>query len=121
MTTSSKALKGTRVSIKTTANRTKAPKRIFELPPFAMLSAPFAVGYRQYIPEPQTEEQRKIYASQVIIVVSVSKITYALSRTLVYLDADASKLREFFPSYHKCKLIGQARNPRTETTSTENP
>ena len=72
-----------------------------------MLSAPLAVGNRQYIPEPQTEEQCRIYNSQVLIPVSISKKTYALS--------------EFFPSYHKCKPIGQARNPRTETTSTENP
>lgn len=44
-----------------------------------------------------------------------------LSRPLADLDVDSSKLREFFPSYHKCKPIGQARNLRTEVPTTENP
>lgn len=83
-----------------------------------MLSAPLAVGNRQYIPESQTEEQRRIYASQVLIRVFVSDKTYALSGPLAELDIDTNKLREFFPSYHKCKPTGQARYPRT--TSTEN-
>lgn len=121
MATSSKALKGTCLSVKTTANRTKAPKKISELPPFSTLSAPLAVDNRQYIPEPQTEEQHRIYASRVLIPVSISGKNYALSGPLADLDDDSSKLREFFPSYHKCKPIGQVRNPITETTSTENP
>jgi hypothetical protein len=64
-----------------------------------------------------------IYASQVLIPVSVSNKTHALSGPLVDLDTDTSKLREFFPSYHKCKPIGQAKNPRTsssENTQSEN-
>lgn len=121
MATSSKALKESGVSVKTIANRTKAPKKIFELPPFSMLIALLAVGNLQYILEPQTKEQRRIYASQVLIPISVSGKNYASSGPLADLDADSSKLREFFLSYHKCKPTGQARNPRTETTSTENP
>ena len=62
-----------------------------------MLCAPLVVGNRQYIPEPQTEEQRKIYTSQVLIPVSVSEKTYALSGPLADLDVDGSKLREFSP------------------------
>lgn len=98
MATSRKYLKGTSVFVKTTANKTEALKKISELPPFATLSAPLAVGNRQYIPEPQTEEQCRIYASQVLIPVSISEKTYALSGPLADLDADASKFREFFPS-----------------------
>ncbi|KAI5436388.1 hypothetical protein KIW84_022751 [Lathyrus oleraceus] len=56
-------LKETGVSSKTIANRSKAPKKNSEHPSFATLSAPFAVGNRQYLPEPQTEEVRQIYAS----------------------------------------------------------
>ncbi|KAI5389696.1 hypothetical protein KIW84_075116 [Lathyrus oleraceus] len=101
----------------------KAPKKISEVPPFATLSATLAVDNRQYLPEPQTEEQRQIYASQVLIPVSVSNKTYALFGPLADLDTDTNKLREFFPSYHKCKPIGQAKNPRTsssENTPAEN-
>lgn len=47
-----------------------------------MLSAPLVVGNRQYIPEPQAEEQHMIYASQVLIPVSVSDKTHALSGPL---------------------------------------
>lgn len=120
MATSSKAIKEIGVSIKTTATKTKTPKKISELPPLAMLSSPLAAGNRQYIPEPQTEEQCRIYSSQVLIHVSISGKSYALSGPLADLDADSSNLREVFPSYHKCKPIGQARNPGIEITSTEN-
>jgi hypothetical protein len=116
MDASHKALKGIGVSIKTTVNRSKAPKKISELLPFATLSAPLAVGNHEYIPEPQTEEQRRIYASQVLIPIIVSDKTHQLSGTLVELDADTSKLGEFLPSYHKRKPIGQARNPRNSST-----
>ncbi|KAI5430164.1 hypothetical protein KIW84_034661 [Lathyrus oleraceus] len=121
MATSSKALRETGVSIKTTTTKTKALKKISELPSLAILSAPLAVGNQQYIPEPKIEEQRRIYASQVLIPVYVSGKNHALYEPLADLDVDSSKLREFFPSYHKCKPIGQERNPRTEVPTTENP
>ena len=72
MTTSSKAPKEVSVDIKTTTTKTKALTKISELPPFTTLFAPMTVGNQQYIPEPKTEEQRRIYASQVLIPVSVS-------------------------------------------------
>lgn len=74
METSSKALKETCVFVKTTANETKAPKKIAEHPPFATLSSPLAVGNKQYILKPQTEEQCRIYASQVLIPVSAPDV-----------------------------------------------
>ncbi|KAI5394598.1 hypothetical protein KIW84_061295 [Lathyrus oleraceus] len=114
MAISSKAPKEVSVAIKTTTAKTKAPKKISELPPLT-------VGNQQYIPEPKTEEQRRIYASQVRIPVSVSRKNHALSGPLTDLDIDSSKLREIFPYYHKCKPIGQAKNHRTGITTTENP
>ncbi|KAI5430211.1 hypothetical protein KIW84_034693 [Lathyrus oleraceus] len=121
MATSSKAPKEASVSIKTTATRIKAPKKILELPHFTTLSTPLAVGNQQYIPEPKTEEHHIIYASQVLIPVSVSRKNHALSGPLTDLDIDSNKLRELFPSYHKCKPIGKAKNLRTGITTTENP
>ncbi|KAI5410190.1 hypothetical protein KIW84_055608 [Lathyrus oleraceus] len=116
-----KPLKEACVSIKTTTTKIKVPKKISELPPFTTLSAPLAVGNQQYMLEPKTEEQRIIYVSQVLIPVSVFGKNHALSRPLADLDIDSSKLRELFPSYHKCKPIRQAKNPRIGTTTIENP
>lgn len=121
MVTSRKALKEAGISIKTTATKTKTPKKISELPPLTTLFAPLTVGNQQYIPEPIMEEHHKIYASQVLIPVSVSWKNHARSGPLADLDIDSSNLREFFPSYHKCKPIGQAKNPRTGITTAENP
>ncbi|KAI5403189.1 hypothetical protein KIW84_050680 [Lathyrus oleraceus] len=121
MATSSKAPKEVSVATKTTATKTKAPKKISELPLVIRLSAPLTVGNQQYILEPKTEEHRRIYASQVLIPVSISGKNHALFGPLTYLDIDSSKLREYFPSYNKCKPIGQAKNPRTGITTTENP
>ena len=123
MITSSKTSKEVSKATKTTSVKSKAPKKISELPPFTILPSPIMVGNQQYIPEPKTEEQRRIYASQVLIPVpvSVSSKTHALSRPLTDLDTDFSKLKEYFPSYHKCKSIGQAKKPRVELTVTENP
>lgn len=97
METSSKAPKEISVAIKTTTTKTKAPKKISELPPFTTLSAPLTVGNQQYIPEPKTEEQRRIYASWVLIPVSISGKNHALSGPLTDLDIDSSKLREYSP------------------------
>lgn len=77
----------------TIATKTKAPKMISELPPFTTLSAPLTVGNHQYIPEPKTEEQCKIYASQVLIPVFISGKNHALYGPLTDLDMDSSKLR----------------------------
>lgn len=121
METSSKVPKKLSVAIKTTATKSKAPKKISDLPHFTTLSAPLTVGNQQYIPESKMEEQRITDASQVPIPVSVSRKNHALSRPLTDLDIDSSKLREYFPSYHKCKPIGQSKIPRTGITTTENP
>lgn len=121
MATSNKDPKEVTVAIKTITTKTKATKKISELPPFTILSAPITMGNQQYIPEPKMEEQRRIYASQVLIPVSVSGKNHALSGPLTDLDIDSSKLREYFSSYHKCKPIGQAKNPRTGITTIENP
>lgn len=111
MATSSKALKETSVSIKTIATKTKASKKISELPLFTTLSAPLAVDNRKYIPEPKTEEQRKIYASQVLIPVSVSGKDHALSGPLTDLDVDSSKLREFFSFLSQMQAYGASKKP----------
>lgn len=52
------------------------------------------VDNQQYIPKPKTEEQRKIYASQVLIPIPVSGKTYVLSGPLDNLDIEFSKLKE---------------------------
>ncbi|KAI5444303.1 hypothetical protein KIW84_012801 [Lathyrus oleraceus] len=121
MATSSKAPKEVSITIKTTASNIKSPKKISELPPFTILSAPITGGNQQYIPEPKIEEQHRIYASQVLIPISISRKNHALFGPLTDLDIDSSKLREYFPSYDKCKPIGKAKNPRTGITATENP
>ncbi|XP_050895364.1 uncharacterized protein LOC127101982 [Lathyrus oleraceus] len=57
---------------------------------------------------------------RLMVVVQAEK-NYALPGPLADLDADPSMLGEFFPSFHKCKPIGKARDPRIKITSTENP
>lgn len=47
--------------------------------------------------------------------------THALFGPLSDLDTDFSKQKEYFPTYHKCKPIGQAKKPRVEPTTTEEP
>lgn len=120
METSSKTSKDINKATKTSV-KSKAPKKISELPLFATLPIPVMVGNQQYIPEPKTEEQHRIYTSQVLVPIYVSGKTHALSGPLADLDTDFSKLKEYFPSYHKCKLIGQAKKPRVELTTTEEP
>lgn len=73
-------------------------------------------GNQQYIPEPMTEEQRKIYESQVLIPVTVYGKTNALLGPFPDLNTDPSKLMDFFPTYHKCKPIGQTKKLRASTT-----
>lgn len=120
MTTSRKTSKDISKATKTSA-RSKAPKKISELPLSATLPGPVMVGNKQYTPEPKTEEHCMIYASYVLIPSSVSGKTHALSGPLDDLDIDFSKLKEYFPSYHKCKLRGQAKKPRVESTTAEEP
>ncbi|XP_050919133.1 uncharacterized protein LOC127136640 [Lathyrus oleraceus] len=60
MATSSKVPKAIKVSTK----QTKEPKKISDLSPFATLSGPVMMRNQQYILEPKTEEQRRIYESQ---------------------------------------------------------
>lgn len=120
METSSKISKDISKATKTSV-KSKAPKKISELPPFATLPGPVMVGNQQYIPEPKIEEQRRIYASQVLIPIFVSSKTHALSGPLVDLDTDFSNLKEYFSSYHKCEPIGKARKPRVELTTSKDP
>lgn len=114
MATSSKASKETTKVDKVSIKSTKVPKKISNLPPFAMLPGPVMRG-TQYIPEPRTEEQRKIYESQVLIHVTVSGKTNVVLGPLPDLNTDPSKLRDFLPTYHKCKPIGQAKKLRANT------
>lgn len=121
MATSSEAPKEVSRAIKIKNVKSKSPKKILELPPFTTLPNPVTVGNQQYIPEPKTEEQRRIYTSQVLIPFSISGKTHVLSGPLTDIDTDFRKLKEYFPSYHKCKPIGQAKKPRVELTAVENP
>lgn len=121
MATSSKTSKEVSKATKTTSVKSKASKKILELPPFTILPSPVMVGNQQYIPESKTEEQRRIYTSQVLIPVSVSGKMHALFGPLTDLDADFIKLEEYFLSYHKCKPIGQAKKSKVELTAAENP
>ncbi|KAI5442943.1 hypothetical protein KIW84_011832 [Lathyrus oleraceus] len=120
MATSSKTSKDVSEATKTSV-KSKSPKKISELPYFATLPGPIMVANQQYIPEPKTEEQRKNYASHVLIPIFVSSKTHVLSGPLADLDIDFSKLKEYFPYYHKCKPTGQAKKPRVELTTTEDP
>lgn len=72
MATSSKVPKETTKAIKVSIKHTKAPKKISDLPHFATLPSPVMMGNQQYIPEPRTEEQPRIYESQVLIPITVS-------------------------------------------------
>lgn len=94
----------------------KVPQKISDFPPFATLPGPVMRGNQQHIPELKTEEQRKIYESQVLILVTISGKTNALLGPLLDLNIDPSKLRDFFPSYHKYKPIGQSKKLRANTT-----
>lgn len=73
-------------------------------------------GNQQHIPEPKTKEQRKIYESQALIPVTVSRKTNALLGPLPNLNTEPRKLRDFFPTYHKCKPIGQSKKLKASTT-----
>ncbi|KAI5396598.1 hypothetical protein KIW84_062704 [Lathyrus oleraceus] len=116
MATSSKASKETTKAAKVSIKSTKVPKKISNLPPFATLPGPVMRGNQQYIPEPRTEEQQKTYESQVLIPVNVFGKTNALLGPFPDLNTDPSKLRDFFPTYHKCKPIGHAKKLRASTT-----
>lgn len=118
MSTSNKTPKETTKVVKVYVKHIRAPKKISDLSPFATLPDPVMVGNQQYIPEPRTEEQRRIYESQVLIPITVSRKNHALFGPLPNLNIEPSRLRDFFPTYHKCKPIGQAKRLRTERTNT---
>lgn len=118
MATSSKVPKETTKVAKVSIKQTKAPKKISDFPPFATLPGPAMMGNQQYISEPKTEEQRRICEFQVLIPITVSGKNHALFGPLFDLNIDYSKLRDFFPTYHRCKLIGQAKKLRVERTTT---
>lgn len=116
MATSSKSFKETTKAAKVSIKSTKVQKKISDIPPFAMLPGPVMRGNQQYIHDPRTGEQRKIYESQVLIPVTVSGKTNALLGSFPDLHPDPSKLRDFFSTYHKCKPIGHAKKLRASTT-----
>lgn len=76
------------------------------------------MGNQQYIPEPKTEEHRRIYESQVLIPITVSGKNHAFFGPLPNLNIEPRRLRNFFPTYHKRKPIGQAKRLRAEKTAT---
>lgn len=118
MTTSSKVPKETTKVVKVSIKHTKALKKISGLPPFSMLPGPVMMGNQQYIPEPRTEEQRRIYEFQVLIPKTVSGKNHDLFGPLPNLNIEPSRPRDFFPTYHKCKPIGQAKKLRAERVNT---
>lgn len=118
MATSSKIPKETNKTVKVSTKQTKAPKKISDLPPFATLPGPMMMGNQQYIPEPRSEEERRIYESQVLIPITVSGKNHVLFGPLPNLNIDSSRLRDFFPTYHKCKPIVQAKKLRAEKATT---
>lgn len=63
MATSNEASKDTTKATKVSIKSTKVPQNISDLPLFATLPGPIMRGNKYHIPEPKTEEQRKIYES----------------------------------------------------------
>ncbi|KAI5395201.1 hypothetical protein KIW84_061703 [Lathyrus oleraceus] len=116
MATSGKASKETIKAAKVSIKSTKVPQKISDFPPFTMLPGRVMRGNQQHIPEPKTEEQRKIYESQVLILVTVYGKTNALLVPLPDLNTDPNKLRDFFPTYQKCKPIELSKKHRASTT-----
>lgn len=95
MTTASKIRKETTKVVKVCIKQTNASKKISDLPLFATLPGPVMMGNQQYIPERKTEEQRRIYESQVLIPITVPGKNHALFGPLLDLNIDSSKLRDF--------------------------
>ena len=114
MATSSTVPKETTKDVKVSTKQTKFPKKISVLPLFATLPGLVGMLNQQYIPEPKIEEQCRIYESQVLIPIIVSGKKHALFGPLPDLNIDSTRLRDFFPTYQKCKPIDQAKKLRVE-------
>src|SRR4051812_44227147 len=72
------------------------------LQPVLKLQKPTQLGNREYIPKPNTAEERAIYASQVIIPFELSGKTCAFMGPL---PGENSSLDKFFPAYYKTRPL----------------
>ncbi|XP_058768267.1 uncharacterized protein LOC131641989 [Vicia villosa] len=72
------------------------------LQPVLKLQKPMQMGNQEYIPIPNTAEERAIYASQVIIPFELSGKTYAFMGPL---PGENSSSNKFFPAYYKTRPL----------------
>ncbi|XP_058772354.1 serine/threonine-rich protein adg2-like [Vicia villosa] len=72
------------------------------LQPVLKLQTPMQMGNQEYIPNPNTAEERAIYASQVIIPFELSVKTYAFMGPL---PGENSSPNKFFPAYYKTRPL----------------
>lgn len=113
-------------SIKTTkesTKNTKDSKKSSSLPLADKILDPNTVDNQQYVPEPLIEEQRRIFQSRILIPIFISGKTQDMLGPLSDLNADHSKLKEFFPTYHRYKPITYAKKTKAsdEIHIDENP
>lgn len=94
---------------KESTKNTKDAKKSQGLPLVDKILGPNNVGNQQYVPEPLIEEQRRIFQSQVLILIYISSKTHVMLGPLLNLNVDHSKLKEFFPNYHRYKPIACAK------------
>lgn len=84
---------------KESTKNTKNSKKSQGLPLAYRILGPNTVGNQQYIPESLTEEQNRIFQSQVLIPIFISGKIHAMIGRLSNLNVDHSKLKEFFPTF----------------------
>lgn len=84
---------------------TKDSRKSQGLPLANRILGPNTVGNQQYVPEPFTEEQRRISQPHVLIPISIFGKTHAMLGPLSNPNVDPDRLKEVFPTYHRYKPI----------------
>lgn len=110
-------------STKESTKNTKDSKKSQGLPLADKILGPNTMGNQQYVPEPLTEEHRRIFQSHVLIPMFIFGKTHAMLGPLSNPNVDHNKLKEFFQTYHRYKPIACAKKPKVgdETHTEENP
>lgn len=82
------------------------------LPLAHMLSFAIGIGNQEDVLEPLNyEENHQIYKSQVIIPYSIYGKTHALMGPMPDTYVVLTKIRDFFPSYHRTKPMVSVKEP----------
>lgn len=81
------------------------------IPPLKKLSKPQQIGNAAYFPKLSSEEQRRIYKSQVLLPFTLFEKPHAMLGPMADLSANQENLKHFFPTYDRYKPIGNRRTP----------